>query len=33
MSHWLKAQYGKAVTIIKLPENYEGKDDIILSEM
>ena len=32
MGHWQKVKYGKSITVIKLPEKYEGKDEIILSE-
>ena len=32
MGHWQKIQYKKKVTIIKLPEKYDGKDEIILHE-
>ena len=32
MGHWQKVQYGKSITVIKLPEKYEGKDEIILIE-
>ena len=32
MGHWQKIQYNKKVTIIKLPEKYDGKDEIILNE-
>lgn len=32
MGYWQKIQYKKKVTIIKLPEKYDGKDEIILHE-
>ena len=32
MGHWQKIQYGKRVTITRLPEKHEGKDEIILHE-
>lgn len=32
MGYWQKIQYKKKVTIIKLPEKYEGNDEIILHE-
>ena len=32
MGHWQKIQYKKKVTIIKLPEKYDGKNEIILHE-
>jgi|WetSurSiteA1Bulk_404760.scaffolds.fasta_scaffold00059_27 hypothetical protein len=32
MGHWQKIQYNKKVAIIKLPEKYDGKDEIILNE-
>src|SRR4030043_58576 len=32
MGHWQKIQYKKKVTIIKFPEKYDGKDEIILHE-
>jgi len=30
MGHWQKIQYGKKVTVIRLPEKFDGKDEIIL---
>ncbi|MFN8240734.1 MAG: hypothetical protein U0X39_08295 [Bacteroidales bacterium] len=30
MGHWQKVQYGKKVKIPKLPEKFEGEDEIIL---
>jgi len=32
MGHWQKIQYNKKVVITKLPEKYDGKDEIILHE-
>jgi hypothetical protein len=32
MGYWQKVQYGKSVIITKLPDKFEGKDEIILSE-
>ena len=32
MGHWQKIQYNKKVVIAKLPEKYDGKDEIILHE-
>jgi hypothetical protein len=32
MGHWQKVQYGKSVRIPKLPDKFEGKDEIILGE-
>ena len=32
MGHWQKIKYKKKVTIIKFPEKYDGKDEIILHE-
>jgi hypothetical protein len=32
MGHWQKIQYGKKVTVIRLSESFEGKDEIILHE-
>jgi hypothetical protein len=32
MGHWQKIQYNKKVTIAKLPEKYDGKDEIIFHE-
>ena len=32
MGHWQKIQYGKRVTITKLPDKHEGKDEIVLHE-
>lgn len=32
MGHWQKLKFGKNVVIQELPENFEGKDDIIIEE-
>ena len=32
MGHWQKIQYGKKVTITKLPVKFDGKDEITLNE-
>jgi len=32
MGHWQKIQYNKKVTIVKFPEKYDGKDEIVLHE-
>jgi len=32
MGHWQKIQYNKKVTVVKFPEKYDGKDEIVLHE-